>query len=113
MLHHFRRTRDGSRPEFATGIDGGVNAGMNAVADDGAELAAAGIDERATDRGAVIFPVVPEIGCRGTGTKINAFPEDGVADVGKVADVGARENQAVLDFYGLADVAVVADAGVA
>jgi hypothetical protein len=46
-LDDFAGAGGGSGPEFAARIDGGVDAGVDAVADDGAELAAAGVDQLA------------------------------------------------------------------
>ncbi len=88
MLHDLPRPGRGVRPEFSTGVDGGVDAGVDAVADDGAELAAAGVDERAADRRAMVFAVVAEVRGGGARAEVDLFPQHGVADVGEVADVG-------------------------
>ena len=63
---------------------------MDAVANDGAELAAAGVDELAVDHGPVVFAVVAQVGSGGAGTEVDLLAEHGVADVGEVADVGVR-----------------------
>jgi len=74
---------------------------------------AAGIDEFAVDHAAVGGAVVAEVRGDRAGAEVDAFAEDGVADVGEVADVGAGEDDGVFDFDRLADVAVVADGGMA
>ena len=113
MLHDLPRTSGGVRPEFAARIDGGVDAGMDAVADNGAELAAAGVDEFTVDHGPVVLAVVPEIRGGGAGAEVDFFAQHGVTDVGKVADVGVGKDQAVLDLDRLADVAAFTDGGAA
>jgi len=61
----------------------------------------------------MIFPIMPEIGGGGASTEVDLFAEDRITDVRKVADVGVRQNEAILDFDGLADVASIADGGIA
>jgi hypothetical protein len=112
VLDDFTRASAGVGAELTTWVNGGVDAGVDVIADDGAELAAPCIDKLAMDHGSVIFPIVTKIRRRGACTEIDMLPEDGVADVGEVADVGVGKDQAVFNFHRLADVAVIAYAGI-
>ena len=54
---------------------------MDAVADNGAEFPAAGVEQHAVDGGAVVLAVVAEIGGGGAGPEVYVFPQHGVPDV--------------------------------
>ena len=97
--------------DLATGINGGVDAGVDVIADDRAELSPSGIDKTAIDHRAVVRAIVAEIRSDRARAKIDFVTDDRIADVGKMADGGVIENEGILDLHGLADVAVVADAG--
>ena len=49
MLHNFRRTGVRVWTQFSAGVDRGIDPRVDVVANDGAELAAPGIDERIAD----------------------------------------------------------------
>ena len=70
-LHDFAGAGAGVGPELAAWIDRGVNAGMDMVADDGAELAASGIHQAALHHRAMVLPVMPEIGNDGAGAEVD------------------------------------------
>ena len=48
-------------PELTAGVNGGIDAGVDLVADDDAELAATGIDEAAADDRTVVFAIMAEV----------------------------------------------------
>lgn len=95
--------------ELAAGVEGGVDAGVDVVADDGAEFAAAGIDDLSIDCGAMVFAVVAEVGCDGAGAEVDLIGEDTIADVAQVADIGVVAEDGVFEFDGLTNVTVVSD----
>ena len=97
--------------ELATRIDGGVDSGVDSVADDGSEFAASGIDELAVDFGAVVCAVVAKVGGDGASSKVCVFAEIAVTEVGEVTGGGSVGEDGVFDFNGLADMAVVSDGG--
>jgi phosphoglycolate phosphatase len=49
LLHNLAGAGAGVRPELAAWVNGGVDAGVDVVADDGTKLAATGVDELAAD----------------------------------------------------------------
>lgn len=113
VLDDFAGARGGVRPEFATGVYGGVDAGVNMVADNGTELATACVDEDSIHHGPMVLSIVTQIGCGCAGTQVDFFTQHRIAYVREMADVGVGKDEAILDFDGLADVTVVTDAGVA
>src|SRR3990170_4125065 len=52
LFYDLARKRGSVRPHFPAGIEGGVDAGMDVVAEDGAEFLAAGVEHLAFDDGA-------------------------------------------------------------
>ena len=99
----------GAWAEFATGVEGGVDASVNVGADDGAELSATGVDEITLDGGAMIGSIVAEVGGDGSGSEVGFGTDVAVADVAEMTDGSAVAEDGVFDFDTLADVAVVAD----
>ena len=99
-------------PEFATGVEGGVDAGVDVVAENGAEFAAAGFDEHAFDDGAVGASVVADVSGDGAAAEVDVFADDAVAEVVLVGGGAAVEHDGVFEFAGLSDAAVVSDGGV-
>ena len=90
-----------------------MDAGVDVLADDGAEFAAAGVDEAALDHGTVVLAVVTEIRGDGARAEVDVLADDGVADVGEVPGGDVRHEDGVLDFDGLPNVAFVGDEVVA
>jgi len=113
VLDDLARTGRGVGEKLSSGVDGSVDAGMDAVTDDGSELAASGVDEGTVDHAAMVFPVVTKVRGHGAGTEVDLGAKHGVADVREMSDVGVRADDGVLDLDGLSDVAVVADRGIA
>jgi len=74
------------RSEFATGVDSGVDAGVGAVADDSSEFPPSGIDEIIPDKATVVQAVVAKVGGDGARAKVDLIADDGVTDIGEVAD---------------------------
>ena len=101
----------GAGSEFTAGVERGVDAGVNASADDGSEFTAAGVDDDAVDFGAVIGSIMAEIGGDGAGTEVGFDVDVGVADIAEVSNGGPGSKDGIFHFDGLADVAVVADGG--
>ena len=89
----------------------GVDAGADAVAEDGAELEAAGVDGFALDHGDVVAAVVAVVFGAGAGAEGDVGADDRVADVALAGDVGVVVNDRVFHLGAVADVAVRADAG--
>lgn len=95
--------------KFASRIDGGEDACVGAVTDDGAEFPAAGINKAATHQGKVIRAVVTEVGSNGSSSEVDMIAYDGVTHVAQMPDGRVMANDRVFDFDRLADMAVVAD----
>src|SRR5690606_9194534 len=91
------------------GQDGGVDARVDVVADDGAELPAAGVDELAADEGADVGVVVADVGGDGAAAEVAGLADDAVAGVAEVGNGGAVHDDGVLELDGVADAAAVAD----
>ena len=86
---------------------------MDVVADDRAEFAPSGVDERSVYERAVVFPVVAQIPDDRPRAEVHAVAQHRIADVAQVSDGGLEADHRVFDFDRLTDVAVVADDGVA
>ena len=80
------------------------------VADDGAELSAAAIDDGAFHFRLNVFAIMTKIRRNGTGAEIRSRSDDGIADVAQVGYIRIIEHDRVLEFAGLAHFAVIADA---
>ena len=100
----------GAWAEFATGVEGGVDTGMNVGADNSSELTATSVDEIAFDGGAMIGSIVAEVGGDGSGSEVGLGTDVAIADVAEMTDGSAVAEDGVFDFDALADVAIVADA---
>ena len=74
------------RMEFSAGINGSVDAGVNVIANDGAELATSGIDQLISHSCAMIFPIVPQVGRDGARAKVDFVADDRITHVRKMAD---------------------------
>jgi hypothetical protein len=110
VTNDFSGEGGGAWAEFATGVEGGVDASVNVGADDGSELSATGVDEIAFDGGAMIGSIVAEVGGDGSGSEVGLGTDVAVADVAEMPDGSTLAEDGVFDFDALADVAVVADA---
>ena len=84
---------------------------MHPVSRNAAELPPPGVHQRASHFRQVILPIVTEIRGHRTRAQIDLLAQDRVADIAQVTDVGAGENQRVLDFDRIANVATVANGG--
>jgi hypothetical protein len=110
VTNDFAGEGGGAWAEFATGVEGGVDAGMNVGADNSSELSSTSVDEIAFDGGAMIGSIVAEVGGDGSGPEVGLGTDVAVADVAEMTDGSALAEDGVFDFDALADVAVVADA---
>ena len=82
---------------------------MHAITDDRPELTATGVDHTSLDRTTVRTAVVTQVRSDRACAEVHFFSQDGVSEVRKVADVGARQEDRVLDLDGLADVTLITD----
>lgn len=85
-MHDVAWTRGSMRMEFSAGINRCVDAGVNVIANDGPELATAGIDQLISYRGAMVFAIVSKVGCDGACTKVDLMTDHGITYVRKMAD---------------------------
>lgn len=97
--------------KFPARVNRRVDAGVDVIADNGAELAPSGIDQFAVHFAAVVFTIVAEIGGDRAGTEIDFVADHRIAHIREVADRRMGEDDGVFDLHGLADVAVIADGG--
>src|SRR5436305_8656714 len=91
------------------GVEHAVATGEDAVAEDGAELAAAGVEAEAAGGDVDLAAVVAEVGEDGAGPEVHVRPEDGVADVVEVGGLGGREEKGALELRVRPDHAAVAE----
>jgi hypothetical protein len=74
--------------EFSAGIKGGIDAGVNVIANDRPELATSGIDQLITHTGAMVFAIVSKVGCDRACTEVDLMTDHGITDVREMADRG-------------------------
>ena len=61
MLHDFSRQGTGSRPHLATGVNRGLDPGVDIIANDDSKLAPSGINETAINHRPMSGPVVAQV----------------------------------------------------
>lgn len=87
-----------------------MDAGVDVIADDRAELESSGVDQLASDHRAVMRPIVAVVRGDGASTQIDFFSDEGITDKGQMSDRRVREDKRVFDFHRVANDAVIADA---
>ena len=80
---------------------------VHAVADDGAELTTAGVNEFARDHRTMRSAIVSEVRNNRARSEINLLSQNGIPDVGEVPDVRLIKEDRVLELHGLPDVTTI------
>ncbi len=77
----------------ASRIDAGIDAGMDMVPDDCAQLSPAGSNVLAQYFAGVLLAIMPGIGCDRTCANIAANANDGIANITQMANAHARHDE--------------------
>lgn len=96
-------------PDFTPGANHAVRSELDAVADHGSEFVMFGVDQFAIDHHLVVQSVVPVVREDASCTDIDMRSYDGISHIAEVGNVRVVVDDAVFDFDGVADHAVVAN----
>jgi len=109
LLHDLSGQRRLPWPDLPSGVDQRLDAELDAIADDRAELLQAGLDKLIFYHALDHTAIMAVIGGDASRGYVRVIADDRIADVRKMRDIGAVADDAVLDLDAHADLAPIAD----